>query len=70
MEAGSLRQGDPDFFAWAYLGLINTFIGRKQGAGTEPESLARRLVTLFLEGVQQTPIPLGQSQPRETTHLL
>jgi AcrR family transcriptional regulator len=70
MEAGSLRHGDPDFFAWAYLGLINTFIGRKQGADTEPESLARRLVTLFLEGVQQTPIPLSQRQPRETTHLL
>jgi AcrR family transcriptional regulator len=70
MTAGSLRQGDPEFFAWAYLGLINTFIGRKQEADAEPESLARRLVTLFLEGVQQTSIPQGQSQPREATHLL
>jgi AcrR family transcriptional regulator len=61
MEAGSLRQGDPDFFAWAYLGLINTFIARKQGANATPESLARGLVTLFLEGAQRTAIPLNQS---------
>jgi hypothetical protein len=70
MEAGSLRQGDPDFVAWAYLGLINTFIGRKQGADAPPESLARGLVMLFLEGVQQTAIPLEESQRRETTHVL
>ena len=36
MAAGSLRYGDPDFLAWAYLGLINTFIGRKQGLGCDP----------------------------------
>jgi AcrR family transcriptional regulator len=74
MEAGSLRHGDPDFLAWAYLGLINTFIGRKQGSDATPESLARGLVALFLEGaqqpVQQTTFPHGQSQPREATHLL
>ena len=69
MEAGSLRQGDPDFFAWAFLGLVNTFIGRKQGTEAEPESLALRLVALFLEGAQQTvrqeTIPQGASRPRE-----
>jgi AcrR family transcriptional regulator len=74
MEAGSLRRGDPDFLARAYLGLINTFIGRKQGSNATPESLARGLVALFLEGaqqpVQQTTFPHGQSQPRETTDLL
>jgi hypothetical protein len=70
MAAGSLRQGDPDFFAWAYLGLINTFIGRTQGVDAPPESLARGLVALFLEGVQQTTIPLDQSQRREAIHLL
>jgi AcrR family transcriptional regulator len=74
MEAGSLRRGDPDFLAWAYLGLINTFIGRKQGSDATPESLARGLVGLFLEGAQQpvvqTTLPRGQSQPREATHLL
>jgi AcrR family transcriptional regulator len=70
MEAGSLRQGDPDFFAWAYLGLINTFIARKQGADATPELLARGLVMLFLEGTQRTAIPLNQSQRREASHLL
>jgi len=74
IEAGSLRQGDPDFFAWAYLGLINTFIGRKQASDVEPEALARGLVALFLEGaqqtVQQTATLDGQSQPREAAHLL
>jgi AcrR family transcriptional regulator len=63
MEAGSLRRGDPDFLARAYLGLINTFIGRKQGSDATPESLARGLVALFLEGaqqpVQQTTFPHG-----------
>jgi AcrR family transcriptional regulator len=54
MAAGSLRQGDPEFLAWAYLGLINTFIGRKQGADGVPESLAQGLVKLFLVGAQQT----------------
>jgi len=70
MEAGSLRQGDPDFFAWAYLGLINTFIGRKQASDADPEALARGLVALFLEGAQQTAALDGQSQPREAAHLL
>jgi hypothetical protein len=74
MAAGSLRRGDPDFLAWAYLGLINTFIGRKQGSDANPELLARGLVVLFLEGaqqrVQQTTLSLGQSQPRESTRPL
>jgi AcrR family transcriptional regulator len=73
MEAGSLRQGDPDFFAWAYLGLVNTFIGRKQETKTEPESLARDLVALFLKGVQQTvqhtTTPQGAAS-RGVAHLL
>jgi AcrR family transcriptional regulator len=74
MTAGSLRRGDPDFLARAYLGLINTFIGRQQDSGATPESLARGLVALFLEGAQQpvqpTTFPHGQSQPREATRLL
>jgi AcrR family transcriptional regulator len=74
MTTGSLRHSDPDFLAWAYLGLINTFIGRKQGSDATPESLARGLVMLFLTGaqqpIQQTAFLHGQNQPREATHLL
>jgi AcrR family transcriptional regulator len=69
IEAGSLRQGDSAFYAWAYLGLVNTFIGRKQESDAPPEAMARRLVTLFLEGAQQSTIPLEQSPWQETAHL-
>jgi AcrR family transcriptional regulator len=74
MAAGEVREGDADFFARAYLGLINTFIGRKLASGAETEALARRLVALFLEGaqqeVQQTVLPQGRTRPREATNLL
>lgn len=40
-----------EFLAWAYLGLVNTFVGKSERLAIPPEEIARRLVALFLNGV-------------------
>lgn len=54
MTAGLLRDDDPDFFAWVFLGLVNTFIRAKEGAppsrAQAADALARRVVEFFFAG--------------------
>lgn len=58
MAAGQLRTDEPEFFAWIFLGLVNTFIRTKSGATqtvTPPvDLLARRLVAFFLVGAENS----------------
>ena len=49
VTAGELRPGDGTFYAWAYLGLVNTFIGQRTPAEAAPV-VAAQLTTLFLNG--------------------
>ena len=39
------RRGE--FYAWAYLGLVNTFIGKSERLAIPPELLAEQLVAFF-----------------------
>lgn len=56
MTAGQLRADEPEFYAWIFLGLVNTFIRTKSGttqAAPPPANvLARRLVAFFLVGAE------------------
>ena len=36
---------------WAYLGLVNTFVGKSERLATPPEVIAQQLVALFFDGV-------------------
>ena len=47
---GELRQGDSALYAWAFFGLVNSFIQSKHGLDQDTESVARLLVELFLRG--------------------
>jgi AcrR family transcriptional regulator len=47
---GELRPGDSALYAWAFFGLVNTFIQSKHGREQDNETLARLLVDLFLRG--------------------
>ncbi len=47
---GALAPDDPHFYAWSFLGLVNTFVARGQRLGMSPAALARRITTLFLKG--------------------
>lgn len=52
LETG-LKPADPrpgEFYAWAYLGLVNTFVGKSERLATPPAALARQLVAFFFEG--------------------
>ena len=55
IERSELRQGDSEFYAWIFLGLVNTFVrGRTRpahpGFTDDPQLLAPRLVDFFFEG--------------------
>jgi hypothetical protein len=50
MRRGELRQGDSALYAWAFFGLVNTFIQSRHGLNQDDETLARLLVDLFLRG--------------------
>lgn len=55
IERGELRQGDSEFYAWIFLGLVNTFVrGQARpshpGFTDDPQLLAPRLVDFFFEG--------------------
>ena len=61
IERGELRQGDSEFYAWIFLGLVNTFVrGRARpahpGFTDDPQLLAPRLVDFFFEGARRTPL--------------
>jgi len=49
IERGELRPNDADFYAWTFLGLVNTFV-RRHGFVKDPQTLAPRLVDFFYEG--------------------
>jgi AcrR family transcriptional regulator len=57
VAAGQLRPGDTRVYAWAFLGLVNTFAGRPEAG--QPGALARMLVDLYLRGIQAAQAPLG-----------
>ena len=50
MRRGELRKGDSALYAWAFFGLVNTFIQSKHGQDQANAALARLLVDLFLRG--------------------
>jgi TetR/AcrR family transcriptional repressor of mexJK operon len=50
VQQGQLRPGDSTLYAWAFFGLINTFIQSRHGQASDNETLARLLVDLFLRG--------------------
>ncbi len=50
LRLGELRPGDSRLYAWAFLGLINSFIQSKPGRDQGNAALARLLVDLFLRG--------------------
>lgn len=56
MTTGQLRADEPEFYAWIFLGLVNTFIRTKssttQAALPPANLLARRLVAFFLVGAE------------------
>jgi AcrR family transcriptional regulator len=43
-----------EFYAWAYLGLVNTFVGKSDRLATPPERLAEQLVMLFFDGISRS----------------
>ncbi|MBC8163180.1 MAG: TetR/AcrR family transcriptional regulator [Roseiflexaceae bacterium] len=51
---GELRPGDGTFYAWAYLGLVNTFVGRNRVPAGSVQSVAAKLTALFLDGARAT----------------
>lgn len=52
LEEDLAIQGDQaEFYGWAYLGLVNTFVGKSERLATPPERLAEQLVRLFFDGV-------------------
>jgi len=57
MAEGQLRPGDPHLYAWAFLGLVNTFAGRPEA--DRPGALARTLVDVFLRGIEADQNPAG-----------
>ena len=55
IERAELRQSDSEFYAWIFLGLVNTFVrDRARPAhpsfANDPQLLAPRLVDFFFEG--------------------
>jgi AcrR family transcriptional regulator len=50
MRRGELRPGDSALYAWAFFGLVNTFLQSRHGLDQDNETLARLLVDLFLRG--------------------
>jgi len=60
IERGELRQSDSEFYAWIFLGLVNTFVRDRArpdhpGFANDPHLLAPRLVAFFFEGARRTP---------------
>ena len=62
------RRGE--FYAWAYLGLVNTFIGKSERLAIPPELLAEQLVAFFFEGAVPSAPESGlrTSQPASRRH--
>lgn len=52
VAAGELRQGDGTFYAWAYLGLVNTFIGQQHAPAEGVPAVAAQVTTFFLNGAR------------------
>ncbi len=55
IERGELRLNDSEFYAWIFLGLVNTFVRSRArpahpGFVNDPQLLAPRLVDFFFEG--------------------
>ena len=50
IDRGELAKGDPSFLAWAFLGLVSTFVTKERALGFDQPALAHRVVTLFLKG--------------------
>jgi AcrR family transcriptional regulator len=55
IERGELRLNDSEFYAWIFLGLVNTFVRSRSrpahpGFVNDPQLLAPRLVDFFFEG--------------------
>lgn len=50
IDQGELATGDAGFYAWSFLGLVNTFVGRSQRLGLGQPALAWRITRLFLAG--------------------
>ena len=60
IERGELRQSNSEFYAWIFLGLVNTFVRSRArpahpGFVNDPQLLAPRLVDFFFEGARRTP---------------
>ena len=50
IRRGELRKGDSTLYAWAFFGLVSTFLQSKHGREQDHRALAGRLVDLFLRG--------------------
>ena len=55
IERGELRPSNSEFYAWIFLGLVNTFVRSRArpahpGFAKDPQLLAPRLVDFFFEG--------------------
>lgn len=50
---GELRPGPSTLYAWAYLGLVNTFVGDAHKHAADPDTLAAQLTDMFLNGVSR-----------------
>lgn len=50
---GELRPGPSAMYAWAYLGLVNTFVGDEQKQLADHTTLAGQITDLFLNGVRR-----------------
>jgi len=50
IRRGELRQGDSALYAWAFIGLVNTFMQSRHGLDQDNAAVARLLVDLFLRG--------------------
>lgn len=47
---GELTAGDASFYAWSFLGLVNTFVAKSQRLGLSQPLLAKQITALFLKG--------------------
>ncbi len=50
LELGLEDRRAIDFSAWAFLGLVNTFVGKSERLAASPGQFAEQLVALFVDG--------------------
>lgn len=50
IDSGELRASNSAFYAWAFLGLVNTFIQSKHGFAMDNAAVARLIVEQFMHG--------------------